>query len=442
MTRGAIIAALVAFLLPVAASAASPPGPADPVLYTTRQGDNLYTLAQRYFVRTADYVRVQRLNRVIDPYRLPVGRTLRIPRALLRHEPLTATVIAMRGQVRVTRGGREVAVAEGTKISEGDEISTAANAFVSLRLEDGSTVSLPSRSRVGVRRLRRVLLTGGIERSFALEAGRTRAVVTPAENEDDGFRISTPVSVSAVRGTEFRARFEPDSARAATEVIDGTVAVAANAEADPVALAAGFGAVSTAAGTSPPVPLLPAPELRRPGKVQDEPELNFEVEPLENAAAYRVQVARDAGFLDVAADETAQTPNVTLPPVPDGTWFVRASALDAQGLEGLAATYSFQRRLQQIETALEQRQAGRYREYLFRWIVEGSGTRQYRFQLMKDRPDATPMVDEAGLTTGRFVVTDLPEGTYYWRVMSVQFVDGSAFAKWSAMEQLTITPDE
>jgi hypothetical protein len=435
-----IIAALAAFLLPFAAAAASP-APADPVLYTTRQGDNLYTLAQRYFVRTADYLRVQRLNRVADPYRLPIGRVLRIPRALLRHEPLTATVIALRGQVRVARGGGEVTVAEGTRISEGDEISTAANGFVSLRIEDGSTVSLPSRSRVSVRRLRRVLLTGGVERAFALAEGRTRAVVTPARNADDGFQVSTPVAVSAVRGTEFRARYEPDGARAATEVIEGTVSVATNADMAPVAVAAGFGTVSTAGGTPAPVPLLPAPTLRQPAKVQDEPELGFEIEPLENAAAYRVQVAQDAGFLDVAGDETAPRPNVALPPVPDGTWFVRISALDAQGLEGLPATFSFQRRLQRIETALEQRQAGRYREYLFRWIVEGAGTRQYRFQLMKDRPDATPMIDEVGLTTGRFVVTDLPAGDYYWRVMSVQFVDGSAFAKWSATEPLTITDE-
>lgn len=443
-----IMAVTAALLLAPASASASPApvsitAPADPVLYTTRTGDNLYTLARRYFVRVEDYAHVQRLNRVRDPYRLPVGRVLRIPRAMLRHEPLAATVIARRGRVEARNGEQPRTLGQGSTVVEGDTIITAENSFVSLRLPDGSVVSLPSRSLIAVRRLRRILLTGGIERLFALENGRTRAIVTPAKNADDSFRVSTPVAVSAVRGTEFRAGYEAKSARAATEVLEGRVRVAgAEAQAKYFTLAAGYGTVATASGTTSATALLPAPALQHPGRVQDEPELTFEVAPLDQAAAYRVQVASDAGFLDVVEETTANTPSVALSSVADGTWFVRTSAIDAKGLEGLPSTYGFQRRLQRIQTALERRKAGRYREYLFRWAVEGAGTRQYRFQLVKDRPDATPMVDEAGLTADSFIVTDLPPGAYFWRVMSLQFVDGAAFPKWSAVERLTIMRDE
>ncbi|GGB89872.1 peptidoglycan-binding protein LysM [Novosphingobium endophyticum] len=442
----AAVAALL--LLPSIGAAASPRAapaavPTDPVLYTTRAGDNLYTLARRYFTRIEDYVRVQRLNHVSDPYRLPVGRVLRIPRALLRFEPLTATVIAHRGPVAIRSGGQVRAVKAGSTVREGDQIVTANNAFVSLRLPDSSVVSLPSQSQVGVRRLRRILLTGGIERLFALERGRARAIVTPAANDDDSFRVSTPVAVSAVRGTEFRARYDEEAARAATEVLEGRVSVAVEgAEQKALTVAAGFGTVATASGTADAIALLPSPALQRPGRVQDESELAFEVTPLRDAAAYRVQVASDAGFLDVISEATTPGESITLPSIPDGTWFVRTTAIGDAGIEGLPATYGFERRLQRIETALERRRAGRYREYLFRWIVEGSGTRRYRFQLMKDRPDAAPMVDEVGLVADRFVITDLPPGTYYWRVMSIQFADGGAFSKWSPIERLTISRDE
>jgi hypothetical protein len=446
--KGITVAIAALLMLPSMAAAepsraVSAAAPSDPVLYTTRAGDNLYTLARRYFARVEDYVRVQRLNRVRDPYRLPVGRILRIPRALLRYEPLTATVIARRGQVEIRSGGDIRTVTTGSSVREGDEIVTAKSAFVSLRLPDGSVVSLPSQSHVGVRRLRRILLTGGIERLFALERGRARAIVTPAENDDDSFRVSTPVAVSAVRGTEFRARYDEEGALAATEVLEGRVSVAVEGtEQEALSLAAGFGTVATAGGTADAVALLPAPALQRPGRVQDEAELTFEVAPLADAAAYHVQVASDAGVLDVITEVTAPGESITLPSIPDGTWFVRATAIDTAGIEGLPATYGFQRRLQRIETALDRRRAGRYREYLFRWIVEGAGTHQYRFQLMKDRPDAAPMVDEVGLVADRFIITDLPPGTYYWRVMSIQFADGGAFPKWSPIERLTISRDE
>lgn len=449
MTLRGIVLSAAAFLMLPSASALASSGsvsgthPTDPILYTTRAGDNLYTLALRYFRRVEDYRRVQRLNAVRDPYRLPKGQVLRIPRTLLRYEPLTATVIACRGRVSILRDGQFRSASLGNAVREGDEIVTQDNAFVSFRLPDASVVSLPSQSRIDIRRLRRIPLTGGIERLFALENGRARAIVTPAQNADDSFRVSTPVAVSAVRGTEFRARYDEAGSRAATEVLKGRVWVAAaEAETQALTVGAGFGATATARRTSDAVALLPAPVLLRPGRVQDESGLNFDVARLGGAAAYHVQVASDAGFLDIIAEASATAASVSLPPIPDGTWFVRISAIDANGMEGLPATYGFQRRLQHITTAFERRQVGRYREYLFRWMVEGANTHQYRFQLMKGQPDATPMVDEAGLAVSSFVATDLPPGTYYWRVMSVQFADDHAFSKWSPVESLTISRDE
>ncbi|HEX7752336.1 MAG TPA: FecR domain-containing protein [Novosphingobium sp.] len=418
----------------------------DAVFYTTRPGDNLYTLARRYFVRTEDYARVQRLNRVRDPYRIPVGRVLRIPRAILRHVPLIATVIAQRGQVAIRHGGQVRFATVGSGVREDDMVVTTENAFVSLRLPDGSVVSLPSRSTIGVRRLRRILLTGGIERLFALENGRTRAIVTPARNPDDSFRISTPVAVSAVRGTQFRIRYDPAGVRATTEVLEGHVAVgAARADAKPALIVpAGFGTLATATGPSGAIGLLPPPALRQPGQVQDEAELRFALAPLPDASAYRIQIASDAGFLDVVEETTAPATSLVLPSVPDGTWFVRASAIDANGIEGVPSTYGFERRLQHIETSIERRRAGRYREYLFRWTVAsaGAGAQRYRFQLRKDASGEPPVVDELGLTAGRFVVTDLPPGAYTWRVQSLLLVDGRTFLKWSPIERLTIARDE
>ena len=55
--------------------------------YVVRPGDTLIGLAAAYMNRPLDYRRVQRENRVADPRRLPVGRALALPVALLRAEP-------------------------------------------------------------------------------------------------------------------------------------------------------------------------------------------------------------------------------------------------------------------------------------------------------------------------------------------------------------------
>lgn len=409
----------------------------DLVAYRMRAGDNLYTLAQQHFTRPTDYVVVQRLNRIANPYRIPVARTVRIPRRLLRYDRLTARVTSFRGTVRLIDGARDSQASLGATVGEGQEIVTGANSFLTLRMPDQSVVTLPSQSRVAVDRLRRWSLTGAVERQFRLVRGRARAIVTPMERENDEFRFSTPVAVSAVRGTEFRVSFDDERGRATTEVLEGQVAVFTADEAGALT-SAGFGTVTSAAGAET-FKLLPAPKLTEPGRVQDGQELRFDIVPMPQANAYRVQVAQDAGFLDVISESRGSEAGVNLPPIADGIWFVRISAIDANGLEGIPETYSFERRLNRITASVDEQASGRYRQYLFRWEVEGEGERQFRFQLSRADDKGTPLIDEPGLTGRSFVVTDLPAGTYNWRVQTLQFVGGKVHGKWSPVERLTIT---
>lgn len=437
-----LVLALVA--QPMAVSHARPVAVAaadrDIVLYRIVKGDNLYTLAERYFFRVTDFRIVQKLNRITDPYHVPVGRILRIPRQLLRYEMLQARVLAFRGPVRVHRADGDVPVAMGMQVGEGDEIATAANGFVSLGLPDRSVVALPSQSRVAVRRLRRLLLTGGVERLFAIDSGRARAIVTPMKRQQDDFRFSTPAAVSAVRGTEYRMTYRDD--RTTTEVLHGVVDVVSNADGAIHKIAAGFGAVSSATGTDAAVPLLPPPELEHPGTLQDEEDLSFTLQPLSGARSYHAQVAQDAGFIDTLSETLTPELGFSLPSVPDGTWFVRVSGIDANGLEGIPATFSFERRRAYIKTAMETRRVGGDREYLFRWMMAGAANRTYRFLLSSDAEGAIPMFDEAGLADEQFVVTNLPPGSYHWRVMSLEFVDGVARQQWSPVERLTVSANE
>lgn len=441
MRRLAALALLcigTASLAPAAAQE-RPAARPDLVLYRLKAGDNLYDLAARYFARVDSYAAVQRLNAIADPRRLRPGALIRIPRSLLRHEPLQAVVQSYRGTVSIQRGTTRRAIAVGMRLAEGDLLETAEKSFVSLRLPDDSTVAMPSRSSVRIQRLRRTLLADTIDRLFVILKGRASASVTHMDNPDSRFEMSTPIAVSAVRGTEFRVQFDPDAQRATTEVTEGRVvftpSVVPAGTADRAQLVPqGYG---TATDIAAPIALLPAPDLLMPGRVQDEERLSFALRPVEGAVRYHVQVAQDAGFLDVLDEADAATPVADLSPLADGSYFVRATAIDARGLEGMPATYGFERNLNRVEADVENRRSGRHREYLFRWRTPDAPAAQYRFQLFG--PSGTdPIVDEAGLKDTNFIVTDLPDGHYRWRVMTLKFANSRVYETWSPFQEMRV----
>ena len=434
---------VLAILIGAAAASASPAAAAKSrggasALYTVKPGDTLYDLADRYLLRLDDYREVQRLNRVWEPRRLPVGVKLQIPVRLLRTKAIDARLGAYRGSVTITSAGRAATVAIGLVLREGDVVATGANAFARLDLPDGSRVAIPSQSRVRIDRLRWTLLTAAADREFTVEAGRSESSVIPLHAPQDRYIVRTPLSVSAVRGTEFHVSYEPAERQAATEVLRGVVAVSADRRRKATTLA-GYGVTVGAQGALAPAPLAVAPELLRPEKMQDQPQLAFDVAPAADVRAYRLRLAADAGFVDTLAETTAQEPHFTFDGLGDGDYFVRVSVIGQDGLEGMPRTYAFRRFLNTIDLFRPSvTGARRQRRCLFRWTTSGGGERTFRFQLYRDAA-TSPLVDELGLTEPQITLTDLPPGAYVWRVMSRAVAAGRSVDKWSLAERFVIS---
>lgn len=425
----------LALLLCLVPDRASARAEADRIVYRVVRGDNLYTLAERYFLRAGDYAIIQRLNRISNPRRLQIGTSIVIPRSLLRQEPFAATIHSFRGDVRIGARGKQAPAAVGRTVREGDWIDTDRKSFVSLRLADGSVITLPSQTSMRVERLRRTLLTRSVERSFRIESGRAGAIVTPMKDPQSNFRLLTPTAVSAVRGTRFRMSYDPASGRTATEVLEGTVGFTAGDKRAEQDLASGFGMTDMLSG---PASLLSPPELLRPAQIQNEERLHFTLEPLAEATGYRVEIAADAGFLDLIDETIVSSTDASFPSLPNGDYFVRVTARAVDGLEGLSSTYAFRRQLHRITTSAEERLVGRSRQYLFRWDAPDAEKEQYRFQLSSNPDGSDPLVDELGLTQASLILTDLPAGIYYWRVMTLDAIDGRPREKWSPFEELRV----
>jgi hypothetical protein len=442
MGTAALVAATPALAAPARTPSSAQPtdiayAAEDTVIYQIRGGETLFTLAARYLNRQTDYLAVQKANRIANPHRIPEGTRLRIPLALLKGEALVARLVAVRGNVSLKSGGRDIAPTVGMDVTQGSALETGADGFLTLSLPNGSRTSLPTLTRMRIERLRRIVLTGSIDYDFTVDMGKVETKAAPLGDDRNGrFRIRTPRAIAAVRGTQFRVGFAADTSLA--EVLEGTVAAGAGKGNADASLTAGLGAVVAAGGGLRTEALLAAPDLVQPGKVQVDPVVQLALAPVGQASSYHIQVGEDAGFTKVIAEARSDTGAFSFGGLPNGGLFVRVSAVATSGLEGMAQTYAMRRVLAGLAAS-----AGLDGDAMrFAWGGEGEGKRLYHFQLGLADPAKPLLVDEAGLEQDGIALRHLGPGIYRWRVGLRQMTEQGVVENWLPFEKLTVAGPE
>jgi hypothetical protein len=403
----------------------------DNIRYVVKRGDTLIGLAQRYFVDVNSYKLVQQKNRIGNARALPAGKTIVIPRSLVKYTLSKAKILSVRGNVNSDAGP----VSTGQIFGEGTQLTTAASSFVTLGLGNGSRVSLPSNSGLKIRTLRNYVLGESLDYDFDLSRGGARSSVVPLKSADDRYRIRTPKAVSAVRGTDFQVRYDEDKNSDFAEVVDGGLSVGLGQAAD-LPLPAGNGLAVPATGDAITETLLPEPKLIDAGKAQVNPALLFSAEPAAGEVGYRFTIAADAGFVEQLADQVVAGSKADFTDLANGNYFIRARAISANGIQGLPATFTFKRRLNSVSGSAGKDESG----YAFKWQSNGEGVNKFHFQLFSGSSAGLPLVDEPAIAATQIILSDLLPGTYFWRVGSVQFLDGEAATNWTSFEKLSVAP--
>jgi hypothetical protein len=406
----------------------------DAIIYTVKSGDTLIGLGQKYLAGPNDYRKVQSANNVRDEFAIPVGTKLRISRSLLKFKASSARIAAVRGNVTLVRSGSSGTPTTGQIFGEGASLRTAASSFVTIVLENGSQVSLPSNSDLKIVRLRRYVIDSSLDYDFDVGRGGAKSKVTPLTNSNDRYVVKTPKAVTAVRGTEFQSRYDDVSGRDFAEVTTGGLAVDF-ADGASTPLPAGNGLAVNNDGGVIKEKLLPAPNVSDAGRRQIEKTVRFALPKNADASGMRVAIALDAGFIDQVAEAGFAGDIAEFPAIADGNYFVRFRTVSQNGIEGIPATYGFKRRMNAVSASAGAGDFG----YAFKWLVTGNGSLRYRFQLYREKPEGVPFADEAGLANPEISLSDLPQGDYYWRVASVQFLDGEVSTNWTPFEKLTVS---
>ncbi len=442
--------AMALAILPSSAAAqtAQPPQTAmteTPLQYLVKRGDTLIDLARDYLRTSGDYRQLQRDNAIANPRRIPIGRTIDIDPALLRTRSDPARLESFRGDVRILRNNQSVALTQGAALLEGDVVATGAGAFARLSFSDGSHTVIPSNSRLRLDRLRRFVINDAADHRLVIDQGRAESRVT-ARQRPGSFRVTTPTAISAVRGTDFRVSYDAASGISSTGILSGNVAVASSGANEGYLFEQGLGAITRQgqAGVTP-VALLSAPVMNEASALQTGKTLSFGSTAPEGTAFTRGWIGAEAGMLDPINEIEAPTGQpLNLTELAEGQWFLRLSAVSPEGVEGRARTFSFIRALNTVE-GLEQSVdiLGQVRTYRFAWRAEGEGEASFRFQLSRSDGEGVtegqPLIDTLGLTDSRFTLTDLPAGTYSWRVEGTRYRFGHRLTVWSQPEILTIS---
>lgn len=401
------------------------------ITVTVRHGETLIGLGRTWLARPAAWPRLQELNQVAEPRRLPTGFQLKIPTALLKAEPVKASVESVTGEVTSSLGPLLV----GSRLAASDFITTSAGGYAAIRLPDGSRFVVQPESSLRIEQLQHVCGSSSQASRLSLPRGRLEQEVAPQRGPRARYEVKTPTAVIGVRGTAFRVAHNPADGRSHLEVTTGVVEGNATTR-----IAAGKGAVLDRRGAHL-VTLLPAPDLRAVDKVFERPLLRIPLPDTPGAVAHRVIVADSRGFAQPVFDALSEGREARVPGLPDGDYVLRMRAVDQAGLEGFDADGGFRLKARPEPPFLSTPVAGARQvagTIDFTWTEQPEAAR-YRFQVAGEGGFERPVVQEDELRTPAFA-TGLPPGQYQWRLASVRG-DGDR-GPWSDPQGFTLKPPQ
>ncbi|MEZ4526226.1 MAG: FecR domain-containing protein [Desulfobacterales bacterium] len=302
----------------------------DTITITTRKGDKLITISKDLLENPNQWPEIAKKNRLRNPNFIPVGTELAIPVRLLKEEPLAGEVSFAKGDVRVqtSEGAEWISLYAGDAVHQKNRVRTGEKSKLQIRYADGSVLTLEENTEMLIS-VCAEKKRFGIFRELMLSLGKLSAQIQKSR-----LKIGTGTAVAGIRGTLFRLSSDAQAATR-SEVLEGIVDM--EAQGKQVAVNSGEGTL-VQKGRPPmaPVKLLPPPVPSEIQSVYEQMPIHFQFTGSEEAAAFHAQLAKEADMLDAVSEAvTAPGEKFEVNGIPDGTYYLRFSAVDKYGLEGI-----------------------------------------------------------------------------------------------------------
>jgi hypothetical protein len=169
-------------------------------------------------------------------------------------KPVKATLGRTKGDVTISRDGNTFQEANGgEQLRGGDEIQTGPDGTATLRLPDGSTITLEPNTQISIASL--IAQRDDLKVRMNLRFGKIAAKVNKSRAEVSDYSIKIPTATASILGTTFTAAYR--SGRSVVAVSSGAVYVKpVRASIKPAIVAAGSAVevtASTLVASGPPV---------------------------------------------------------------------------------------------------------------------------------------------------------------------------------------------
>ncbi len=385
------------------------------------RGDNLVNICREYLEYPEEWPRVADANQIDDPHWIFPGQKVIIPAELLRGIPTSGSVSFMKGTAEIQRPGQAAWEPLNLKdpVEEGSSVRTGSGSALEVSFGDGSTLLLRSETTVGMTRVRQRGVMDFIGDLF-LRGGTVINSIKRATGNEPRYKIRTPSTVAAARGTEFRVAHDKKST-SRVEVLEGTVSAGGSGRT--VVLARGEGTVvMSGADPKAPVRLLSPPNLINPEPLYRKMPIEFRFDRVEGALSYRVMVGRDRSLRDVIHDGMVRPGELSkVESLEDGTYFMQVASIDRFGLEGIPSEPSpVNVRTRPIPPFVQSPSDGKEYKTVtmeFSWLQVEEASK-YTMQI-SDGLDFVRLLDERELIRKTSYKTKaLSPGTYFFRVRS------------------------
>ncbi|MDX8401975.1 MAG: FecR family protein [Mariprofundaceae bacterium] len=126
----------------------------------------------------------------------------------------------LKGRAEVVRGDATMPAAVGLALRVGDEVRTAEDARLRMRMRDGSAVQLGANAAVRISRYARKPV-GALDALLDLIRGRARFIVEKLKRAESRYRVRTRAVLIGVRGTDILAQAEAKAVHVA--LVEGRV---------------------------------------------------------------------------------------------------------------------------------------------------------------------------------------------------------------------------
>ncbi len=384
------------------------------------KGANLIKLARKYCRNRHDWKTIAELNELSPPYLIIEKQVLQVPLNLLKATNFSAKVISLNGEVYKRKGDRTIGeINKNDSLLPGETIVTGAGSYAHLAFPDHRYTRIAPHSELTINYLVR-LADNKLKVELLLEKGRITHKIKRKLKQNETFKTRTPVSVTGVRGTEFRLKMA-DAKTNITETLHGTV----NLQAGGLALNLDKGLGSKVIKDNPPTPpvKLPSP----PASLQLEPvykQLPVSILAPEHTKAnsIRLRITRDKqGEKTLLEQQKEPGKKFMLAALEDGTYYCFLTAIDNQGFESLASgPYPLKiRTIPGAPLISEPRNKTRTFEPSIPIVwLKSEHAKGYKIELASDS-DFSTVVDSKELSQTDYKTPQLEPGRYYFRVQAI-----------------------